>query len=186
MCQAHLIPKFDAHFLCHSGCHWHSCHSAGLSASDLHASFSVALWEEQQVEIFIHFFPHLRLMSSCSVDHFLLPAEVLRLLQPPNTEDKLNSLIRVLKSHISVIQQQSVHRLHVEVIQENPQTSLRTVSFWLKWWSQRFSFRQCLLCHCLSQSKVKQSHLHGNHYSDINLIKTIIYIRHCHVNCIYL
>lgn len=68
MCQAHLIPKLDAHFLSHSGCHRHGSHSARLRTSDLHASFSVALRDEQQVGK-VDFFSKLQLVLSCHADH---------------------------------------------------------------------------------------------------------------------
>lgn len=48
MYQTHLITKLYAHFLCHSSCHRHGCHSARLCTSDLHATFSVALRKKQQ------------------------------------------------------------------------------------------------------------------------------------------
>lgn len=46
--MVHLISKFDTHFLRYSGCHRHGCHPTRLCTSNLHASFSVALTEEEK------------------------------------------------------------------------------------------------------------------------------------------
>lgn len=45
--MAHLIPKLDAHFLCHSGCHGHGSHPARLCATYLFAFSRVALMQKQ-------------------------------------------------------------------------------------------------------------------------------------------
>lgn len=53
--MAHLIPKLDAHFLCHSGCHGHGSHSARLRTTNLFSFPRVALMQKQvkqQVSIY--------------------------------------------------------------------------------------------------------------------------------------
>lgn len=45
--MAHLIPKLDAHFLRHPGCHGHGSHPARLCAADLFTLSRVALMQKQ-------------------------------------------------------------------------------------------------------------------------------------------
>lgn len=52
--MAHLIPKLDAHFLCHSGCHRHGSHSARLRTTNLFTIPRVALIKQVQQQMSIY------------------------------------------------------------------------------------------------------------------------------------